>query len=112
MLVPSAERVNHDEGRAHRPAHDERAPPSSICAGLPWQIISPLQICGSMRGMLEKPELIARLQVGLAASGECSVCHEVFVVSQSSRPEQLSDRLKQIFEEHVRGVELSKKVIS
>jgi hypothetical protein len=63
-------------------------------------------------GMLEKPELIARLQVGLAASGECSVCHEVFVVSQSSRPEQLSDRLKQIFEEHVRGVDLSKKAIS
>ena len=61
--------------------------------------------------MLEKPELIARLQVGLAASGECSVCHEVFVVSQSSRPEQLSDRLKQIFEEHVRGVDLSKKAI-
>jgi hypothetical protein len=62
--------------------------------------------------MVEKPELIARLQVGLAASAECSVCHEVFVVSQSSRPEQLSDRLKQIFEEHVRGVELSKKTIS
>jgi hypothetical protein len=62
--------------------------------------------------MREKPELIARLQVGLAASGECSVCHEVFVVSQSSRPEQLSDRLKQIFEEHVRGADLSKKAIS
>jgi hypothetical protein len=63
--------------------------------------------------MLEKPELLARLQVGLAASGECSVCHEVFVVrSQSSRPEHLSDRLKQIFEEHVRGVDPSKKVIS
>jgi len=63
--------------------------------------------------MLEKPELIARLQVGLAASGECSICHEVFVVKgQSSKPEQLSDRLKQIFEEHVRGVDLSKKLIS
>jgi len=62
--------------------------------------------------MFEKPELIARLQVGLAASGECSVCHEVFVVRESSRPEQLSHRLKQIFEEHVRGVDLSKKVIS
>jgi hypothetical protein len=63
--------------------------------------------------MAEKPELIARLQVGLAASGECSVCHEVFVVkSQSNKPEQLSDRLKQIFEEHVRGVDLSKKVMS
>ena len=62
--------------------------------------------------MLEKPELIARLQVGLAASAECSVCHEVFVVSQSNRPEQLSDRLKQIFDEHVRGLDVSKKVIS
>jgi hypothetical protein len=61
--------------------------------------------------MLEKPELIARLQVGLAASGECSACHEVFVVRES-RPEQLSDRLKQIFEEHVRGVDVSKKTIS
>ncbi len=62
--------------------------------------------------MLEKPELIARLQVGLAASGECSVCHEVFVVKgQSSKPEPLSDRLKQIFEEHVRGVDPSKKVM-
>ena len=86
--------------------------PRTICAGLPLQIISPLQICGSMRSMLEKPELIARLQVGLAASGECSVCHEVFVVSQSSRPEQLSDRLKQIFEEHIRGAGLSKKAMS
>jgi hypothetical protein len=62
--------------------------------------------------MLEKPELIARLQVGLAASAECSVCHEVFVVSQSNRPEQLSDRLKQIFNEHVRGFDVSKKVMS
>jgi hypothetical protein len=63
--------------------------------------------------MLEKPELVARLQVGMAASGECSVCHEVFVVrGQCSRPEHLSDRLKQIFEEHVRGVDLSKKVMS
>jgi hypothetical protein len=61
--------------------------------------------------MVEKPELIARLQVGLAASGECSVCPEAFVVRESSRPEQLSDRLKQIFEEHVRGVDLSKKTI-
>jgi metal-responsive CopG/Arc/MetJ family transcriptional regulator len=62
---------------------------------------------------LRNPELIARLQVGLAASGECSVCHEVFVVKgQSGKPEQLSDRLKQIFEEHVRGVDLSKKVMS
>jgi hypothetical protein len=63
--------------------------------------------------MVDKPELIARLQVGLAASGECSVCHEVFVVKgQTTRPEPLSDRLKQIFEEHVRGVDLSKKVMS
>ena len=63
--------------------------------------------------MLEKPELIARLQVGLAASGECSACHEVFVVKASSnKPEPLSERLKQIFEEHVRGDDLSKKVMS
>jgi hypothetical protein len=63
--------------------------------------------------MAEKPELIARLQVGLAASAECSVCHEVFIVkSHSNKPEQLSDRLKQIFEEHVRGVDLSKKAMS
>jgi hypothetical protein len=63
--------------------------------------------------MLEKPDLITRLQVGLAASGECSVCDEACTVrGQSSRPEQLSDRLKQIFEEHVRGVDLSKKVMS
>ena len=58
--------------------------------------------------MPEKPELIARLQVRLAASGECSACHEVFVVRESRR-EHLSDRLKQIFEEHVRGVDVSKK---
>ena len=63
--------------------------------------------------MFEKPELIAKLQVGLAASGECSVCHEVFVVKgRGSKPEPLTDRLKQIFEEHVRGVALSKKVMS
>ncbi len=63
--------------------------------------------------MAEKPELIGRLQVGYAASGECSVCHEVFVVrGQSPRPEPLRDRLRQIFEEHVRGVDLSKKVMS
>ena len=56
--------------------------------------------------MLEKPELIATLQVGMAASGECSECHEVFIVKgPSNKPEQLSDRLRQIFEEHVRGVD-------
>ena len=91
--------------------HDERAPvlhlrrvtfADNIPSANLWQ----------HEGMLEKPELIARLQVGLAASGECSVCHEVFVVSQSSRPEQLSDRLKQIFEEHIRGADLSKKAMS
>jgi len=62
--------------------------------------------------MGEEPELIATLQVGSAASGECSVCHEVFIVkSEDGRPQQLSDRLRQRFEEHVRGVELSKKAI-
>jgi hypothetical protein len=63
--------------------------------------------------MLPKPELIATLQVGMAASGECSACHEVFVVKgSSSRPEPLTARLRQIFEEHVRGAELSEKSIS
>jgi hypothetical protein len=63
--------------------------------------------------MLPKPELIATLQVGMAASGECSACHEVFVVkSSSSKPEPLTDRLRQIFDEHVRSTELSKKAIS
>jgi metal-responsive CopG/Arc/MetJ family transcriptional regulator len=63
--------------------------------------------------MLPKPELIATLQVGMAASGECSACHEVFVVKgSSSKPEPLTDRLRQIFEEHVRSAELSKKTIS
>ena len=63
--------------------------------------------------MPEKPELIATLKVGLAASGECSECHEVFLVSgSSSKPEPLSDRLRQIFEEHVRGVAPSKKAIA
>ena len=62
--------------------------------------------------MHEEPELIATLQVGSAACGECSACHEVFLVKgSSSRPEPLSDRLRQIFEEHVRGVDLSKKAI-
>ena len=62
--------------------------------------------------MHDEPELIATLQVGPAASGECSACHEVFLVKgSSSRPEPLSDRLRQIFEEHVRGVDLSKKAI-
>lgn len=59
-------------------------------------------------GMHDDPELIATLQVGLAASGECSSCHEVFMVKgSSSRPEALSERLRQIFEEHVRGVDPS-----
>jgi hypothetical protein len=63
--------------------------------------------------MLPKPELIATLQVGMAASGECSACHEVFVVKgSSSKPEPLTDRLRQIFEEHVRNAERSKNQIS
>jgi len=62
-------------------------------------------------GMAEKPELIARSQVGLAASSECSACHEVIVVKgQSSQPEQLGDMLRQAFEEHVRGVDLSASI--
>ena len=60
-----------------------------------------------------KPELIATLQVGMAASGECSACHEVFVVKgSSSKPEPLTNRLRQIFEEHVRGAAVSEKSIS
>jgi hypothetical protein len=62
--------------------------------------------------MLEKPELAAQLQAGLAASGECTVCHEALVVKGSSgKAEPLSARLRQIFEEHVRGVDLSKKAM-
>jgi hypothetical protein len=61
--------------------------------------------------MAERPELIARLQVGLAASGECSACHEVIVVKgQSSKPEPLGDMLRRAFEEHVRGVDLSASI--
>jgi hypothetical protein len=63
--------------------------------------------------MAERPELIARFQVGLAASGECSACHEVILVrGQGSKPEQLGDMLKQAFDEHVHSVDLSKKVMS
>jgi hypothetical protein len=68
--------------------------------------------------MQDEPELMATLQAGLAASGECSQCHEVFMVKgASTRPEPLSNRLRQIFEEHVRGVEAwrgdpSKKAIA
>jgi cytochrome c peroxidase len=60
--------------------------------------------------MTEKPELIARFQVGLAASGGCSACHEVIVVKGQSQPEQLGDMLKQAFEEHVRGIDLSASI--
>ena len=63
--------------------------------------------------MAERPELIARFQVGLAASGECSACHEVILVrGRGSKPEQLGDMLKQAFDEHVHSVDLSKKVMS
>jgi hypothetical protein len=73
--------------------------------------------------MAERPELIARFQVGLAASGECSAGHEVILVrGQGGKPEQLGDMLKQAFEEHVHrvaltasiyhSIDLSKKVMS
>jgi hypothetical protein len=63
--------------------------------------------------MAEKAELIARLQVGLAASGECSRCHEVIVVrGQWGKPEELTDILRRAFEEHVQGADLSKEVMS
>jgi hypothetical protein len=55
--------------------------------------------------MPEKPELIAKLRVGSAASGECSVCHEVIIVKGTAGgSEQLSDMLSQAFDEHVRGL--------
>lgn len=54
--------------------------------------------------MPEKAELVARLQVGMAASGECSVCGEVIIVKgASSEPEPLRDMLRQAFEEHARS---------
>ncbi len=56
--------------------------------------------------MREKPELIAKLQVGAGISGECSACHEVIVVlgesASDAAPRALDERLKQAFEEHVR----------
>jgi hypothetical protein len=62
--------------------------------------------------MAEQAELIAKLRVALAASGECSVCHEgILVKVQSSKPDQLSDMLRLAFEEHLRGGDLSKKVM-
>jgi hypothetical protein len=58
--------------------------------------------------MAERPELIARFQVGWAASGECSACHEVILVrGQGSKPEQLGAMLQQAFEENVHSVDLS-----
>ncbi len=53
--------------------------------------------------MPEKPELIAKLQVGSIVSGECSVCHEVIVVRDpvSGTRDQLNDTLKQAFEAHI-----------
>lgn len=58
--------------------------------------------------MSPKPELIAGLQVGASASGECSVCHEVIIVKGDvSQPEQLSEMLRDAFEEHVRGADIS-----
>ena len=63
--------------------------------------------------MAGRAELIARLQVGFAASGECSQCHEVIVVrGQWGKPEELTDILRQAFEEHVRGADRSKKTMS
>jgi hypothetical protein len=63
--------------------------------------------------MREKPELIASLQVGSLASGECSHCHEVILVkAASSGSEQVGQMLRQAFEEHVRGSGSSKKAIS
>jgi hypothetical protein len=62
--------------------------------------------------MADEPRLIARLQVGLSASGECSVCGEVINVNgTSSKPEQISEKLQQAFEEHVLNRDLSEKPI-
>lgn len=63
--------------------------------------------------MPDKPELIARLRVGMAASGECSVCGEVIIVKGGgSEPEHLGDKLREAFDEHVRNVGLSEKPMS
>src|ERR1700716_3665008 len=53
--------------------------------------------------MPEKPELVARLWVGSAISGECSVCHEVIVVRGAVTAElgELNATLKQVFEKHI-----------
>lgn len=53
--------------------------------------------------MTEKPELVARLWMGSAISGECSVCHEVIVVQGAVTAElgELNDTLKQVFEKHI-----------
>jgi hypothetical protein len=53
--------------------------------------------------MSQKPELIAKLRVGSIVSGECSVCHEVIIVQDpgARMPDQLSNTLRQAFEEHV-----------
>jgi hypothetical protein len=59
--------------------------------------------------MHDEPELIATLQVGLVASDECSERHEVLIVKNpSTKAEPLSVRLRQIFEEHVRGIDPSR----
>jgi hypothetical protein len=59
--------------------------------------------------MNDEPELIATLQVGMAASGECPECQEIFMVkSRSAKPEPLSVRLRHIFEEHVRRRSIEK----
>jgi len=53
--------------------------------------------------MSQKPELIAKIRVGSIVSGECSVCHEVIIVQDpaTEMPDQLSDTLRQAFEEHI-----------
>ena len=53
--------------------------------------------------MSQKPELIAKLRVGSIVSGKCSVCHEVIIVQDpaAGMPDQLSDALRQAFEEHI-----------
>jgi hypothetical protein len=62
--------------------------------------------------MADEPRLIARLQVGLSASGECSVCGEVIIVNgPNSKPEQIPEMLQQAFEEHVVDRDVSEKPI-
>jgi len=55
--------------------------------------------------MDDKPELIAKLRIGVGMSGECSKCHEVFVVAgkYGGDHEATYLKLKKVFEDHLKG---------